>query len=406
MFSESLQIAGMGGTVGLLLAQWIAQAGFRLATDDTGVRAIDLTPDRWMLVFTASLSMIAGLVVGAGTVLRASRTNPQQALRNVGSPGSARLSKVLLVAQIAFTIALVGTAALFLQTLSNFRRIELVSAAALMTVTMDAGLGSFEAPSPLYRTSVTASVLAWSPAFTVLDRAIALVCPEVTLDYPFLGAPHRVAGPHLRGHDFVRPLLNVFAQDLTRRIVRRRFLSIVNESSTYFFGTSFRGRTFRFVPGFSRSDHGVVRYATEAKRRPAIISPPCPTEIVRDFHHPPAATLALQTCAATKRLIQPSYARSTVEDSLIILRRERLLAALVGFVALAVLLLASGWTDLMPSRAEDQEIASAPLARRMVSVWMINARLWLFWPWLTLAFLVSPSLPARSEQLFGIARGT
>ena len=64
VFTESLLLAAIGGGLGLLLAQWVGPAGFTLATDDTGLRAIDLGLDRWMLAGTGGLSVLAGLIVG------------------------------------------------------------------------------------------------------------------------------------------------------------------------------------------------------------------------------------------------------------------------------------------------------------------------------------------------------
>jgi hypothetical protein len=102
--TESLLLAALGGAAGLLLAQWIAPAAFTLATDETGLRAVDLQPDRWVLTFTAFLSIVVALTVGATSVLRASRAHPQEVLRNVGRAASPRLAKALVAAQIAFTI--------------------------------------------------------------------------------------------------------------------------------------------------------------------------------------------------------------------------------------------------------------------------------------------------------------
>ena len=61
-------------------------------------------------------------------------------------PGSPRLTKGLLTAQLALTLALVGAAALFLQTLTNFRRIDVGFRPDHLQVTMDVGTQSLSAP--------------------------------------------------------------------------------------------------------------------------------------------------------------------------------------------------------------------------------------------------------------------
>jgi cell division protein FtsX len=143
LLTETVFISAAGGLLGLLLALWIAPAGFSLAVGEGDLAAVDLGPDFWLIAFTSAVSVGTGLLAGIAPVLRIPAARPQDALRNVPVHGPPRLTKGLLTAQVALTIALVGAAALFLQTLNNFRRIDVgFQPDHLLHVTMDVGTQS------------------------------------------------------------------------------------------------------------------------------------------------------------------------------------------------------------------------------------------------------------------------
>jgi predicted permease len=369
VFTESLLLAAIGGALGLLLAQWVGPAGFSLATDDTGLRAIDLGPDRWMLASTAALSVLAGLTVGAAAVLRASAAHPQEALRNLRGHGAPRLTKALLTVQIALTVTLVGSAGLLLQTLTNFRRIDVgFEPKQLLTVTMDAGLGTFEPPRAAEYVRRAAVALAAVPgvhAVTYANRAIGTGVPiNLTLDVPgFVGAPANSGSSGIisAGPAFIKTLgLTLLAGRDFEQTDREGSapVAIVNESfATHFFGTgtalgqtcSFSGpgnRTIRIVGVVKDVRDGGVKRPTQQ-----VMYIPFGQREVNTVTFTVRVDTALSRLSETiRRTLEPidpavGISKMWAADAQLddVLRRERLLAVLgVAFGGLALLLLAVG----------------------------------------------------------------
>jgi putative ABC transport system permease protein len=123
LLTESVLLAGVGGSLGLLVAKWsfdllrqLVPAEMRLAT----VLQID-TP---MLLFTLALSVIAGVLFGLAPAVQASKTDLNDALKQRGgragfSGGHRRLRDVFVVAEIALALVLLVGAGLLIQTLSK-----------------------------------------------------------------------------------------------------------------------------------------------------------------------------------------------------------------------------------------------------------------------------------------------
>jgi predicted permease len=368
VLAETLLLAAVGGGLGLLLALWIAPEGFSLATDDTGLRAVDLGADWWMLAFTALLSVLAGVVVGAGSVLRASRANPQQALRNVGGAASPLLTKALLTAQIAFTITLVGGAALFLQTLTNLRRVDVgFQPNQLITVTMDAGLRSLEPSRAAEYVRQVSDALAAMPgvrAVTYSNAAMGTGVPmNLTLDVPRFADPADTAASDLiyAGPAFARTLgLTLLAGKDFEAADRdgSASVAIVNESfAARFFGTvDVVGRTFALRgPGNPPiMISGIVKDARDAgvKRAtgPVMYLPFRWREgrtVTFTVRTDTSSASMLETVRRTVERVHPDVGiarmRTVSAQFDDVLRRERLLAALgAAFGGLALMLLAVG----------------------------------------------------------------
>jgi predicted permease len=401
IFTETLLLATIGGGLGLWLAEWIGPAGFSLATDDTGLRAVDLGPDRWMLAFTASLSVVAGLVVGVGSVLRISSANPQGALRNVGRAGSPRLTKAALTAQIAFTITLVGSAALLLQTLTNLRRIDVgFQPKQLMTITMDAGLGSLEPSRAAEYIKQASEAIAAVPgvrSVTYSNVAMGTGVPmNLRLDVPgFIGSADTASsGLIYAGPGFVRTLgLGLLAGrdfEATDRAGPAP-AAIVNESFVaQFFGSVDvvgRGFSFRGPGNHPILITGVVKDARDGGvKRPAqpVVYLPFGQREVRTVTFTVRAETAVsslwETVRRTVERLDPAVgvARMRTVDAQFddVLRRERLLAALGAiFGGLALLLLGIGLYGMLNTmvvrRTTEIGIRMALGAARKRIVWMI-----------------------------------
>jgi len=122
MLTESVLLALMGGAAGL----YVAYAGTRtillLAFRGASYVPIDARPSLPVLGFSILLSLMTGIVFGILPAWTASQSDPLDALRGAGRSTGDRASvpqKSLVVAQVAFSIALLIAAGLVTQSLRN-----------------------------------------------------------------------------------------------------------------------------------------------------------------------------------------------------------------------------------------------------------------------------------------------
>jgi predicted permease len=129
LLTESVLLAILGGSTGILFALWIKD-GLIAASDWGGRRMSALEPrlDLRVLGFTMALSLLTGIVFGIAPALRATGVDLTPALKDSarGSGTAARswLSRSLVVAQVALSLLLLIGAGLFLRTLLNLRGVE------------------------------------------------------------------------------------------------------------------------------------------------------------------------------------------------------------------------------------------------------------------------------------------
>ncbi len=120
LLTESVLLASMGGTLGILVGYW----GQRLLPGASG----QSTPLDWrVLAFVIAVTAVTGIVFGIAPALRATSVNVSAALKEnsrsvAGSHGI--LGKSLLIAQVAISLVLLIGAGLFLRTLQNLRRVD------------------------------------------------------------------------------------------------------------------------------------------------------------------------------------------------------------------------------------------------------------------------------------------
>jgi putative ABC transport system permease protein len=126
LLTESVLLSLAGGAIGAILSLW----GVRLARTLGGYPDI-LQPsvNLWVLLFTAGVAMLTGIVSGIIPALRMSRVPPEAVLRAEGGRGGTHagsgLRTTLVAIQVASAIALATGGALMLQTLSHRLQVNL-----------------------------------------------------------------------------------------------------------------------------------------------------------------------------------------------------------------------------------------------------------------------------------------
>jgi predicted permease len=129
LLTESVLLAAMGGAVGVLFAFWSKSALLALTDKDTGIlpNGVDLSLNWRVLMFTLAVSLLTGVLFGLAPAWRATSqdltTALKQSRRTTGAVS--RLSKGLIVAQVALSLLLLVGAGLFIRTLHNLQRVNL-----------------------------------------------------------------------------------------------------------------------------------------------------------------------------------------------------------------------------------------------------------------------------------------
>jgi predicted permease len=129
LLTESVLLAALGGMAGVLFAFWGQSALLALADKDTGLlpSGVDLNLNWRVLAFTVALSLLTGVIFGLAPAWRATGLDLATALKQSRRTTTAvsRLSKGLIVAQVALSLLLLVGAGLFIRTLSNLQRVNL-----------------------------------------------------------------------------------------------------------------------------------------------------------------------------------------------------------------------------------------------------------------------------------------
>ena len=127
VLAESLLLSLIGGALGLLAANWAADALIAF-TNPAGSQqlVLETTPDLRIVLFTLALSVLTGLAFGLAPAFAATRPDVAPTLKDEAGAlsaggASAWLRKSLVVVQVAMSLLLLAAASLFLTTLHNLR---------------------------------------------------------------------------------------------------------------------------------------------------------------------------------------------------------------------------------------------------------------------------------------------
>ncbi|MEN3332691.1 MAG: hypothetical protein V7641_2056 [Blastocatellia bacterium] len=128
LLTESVLLGVLGGAVGMLFALWGKNALAALASRDSDFLPPDIQPSvSWrVLLFTLGVSLLTGILFGLAPAWRATRHNltvgMKQGRRTTGAVS--RLSKGLVIAQVALSLLLLIGAGLFIRTLYNLQQVN------------------------------------------------------------------------------------------------------------------------------------------------------------------------------------------------------------------------------------------------------------------------------------------
>jgi putative ABC transport system permease protein len=179
---ESLLVALAGGALGVLVSYGALHALYLLRPAVlNGFDRPDIDPT--VLLFTAAIAILTGLVFGLVPAWLAAHEDPISALKSGawrGAPSTARLRKALVVTQIGLAFVLLTGAGLLLRTIANLNAVPLGYATE--------GILSFSVSlhgAPYYTTEHSTPALA-SFYSSVLDRLRALpgVDAAAAIDMP------------------------------------------------------------------------------------------------------------------------------------------------------------------------------------------------------------------------------
>ena len=137
LLTESLLLSALGGAMGLVLAFWSTDLLVAFISSGRDPLHLTVRPDPWVLGFTATVSVLTGILFGLSPALRSTRLDLTPALkasdaRELGAaPGtSARqvrrigIGKTLIVVQVSLSLLLLVGAGLFVRTLTNLENVN------------------------------------------------------------------------------------------------------------------------------------------------------------------------------------------------------------------------------------------------------------------------------------------
>jgi predicted permease len=248
LFTESVLLALLAGTVGLLFAMWGRDLLLALRPPALTHVLVDLSLDGRVLAFALGVSLLTGMIFGLLPAWQASRPELVPALKDEGNQRGYRrsaLRSVLVVSQVTLSLVLLVGTGLFLRSLSNARMIDVgFNPNNLLLASLDMSMRNYDAAKGkafyrqlLERVDALPGVRSATLAETVpLELGGASESIQAEGRTPPPGEPSEVnmiaAGPHyfrtmgiplLRGREFSEtdrdgaPLVAIVNETLARR---------------------------------------------------------------------------------------------------------------------------------------------------------------------------------------------
>jgi predicted permease len=146
VLTESLVLSFAGALLGLLLSYWGSYLLVSFMTE--GTASLDLRPDLRVLSLAVGLALLTALLFGLAPAWRSSRQDPasvlQQGSRGLAG-GAGKLSKMLIVSQVALSLVLLLGAGLLVGTFQKLRALDLgFDKDNLLEITLNAKPGGYQ----------------------------------------------------------------------------------------------------------------------------------------------------------------------------------------------------------------------------------------------------------------------
>jgi predicted permease len=129
LLTESVLLSVIGGALGILFALWGKDALAAMGKGNFLPESIEYTLNLRVLGFTLLISLLTGIIFGVAPAWRATKLDLTSSLKESGRSASgvsrSRLSKGLVIVQVAISLVLLIGAGLFVRTLRNLQQVEL-----------------------------------------------------------------------------------------------------------------------------------------------------------------------------------------------------------------------------------------------------------------------------------------
>ena len=130
LLTESVLLAGLGGVLGLLFANWGGSLLLAVLSGSGSTIPFQFSPDPRALTFTAGVSLLAGVLFGLAPALACTRVEVNPVLKAAGGHSAARashgrLTKSLMISQVALSLSLLIGAGLLLRSLQQFYAVDM-----------------------------------------------------------------------------------------------------------------------------------------------------------------------------------------------------------------------------------------------------------------------------------------
>ena len=132
LLTEGIVLAGLGAALGVLMTRWLSESLVSLADTGPGVFQfkLEIGMDERVILFTTALALGTALLLGLVPAWHATRIDLQQAMRATAQSVTAsaarrRVSRVLMVAQVALSLVLLMSAGLLSRSLGKLHDVPL-----------------------------------------------------------------------------------------------------------------------------------------------------------------------------------------------------------------------------------------------------------------------------------------